>query len=289
MAPTYRTALTESQSPEVASRRSYNTGLCACVLLGVLELAGVLFVEALRKAIPRAAMLSAIAGVSLTFIAMGFAVEIFAAPGTAIVSMLMMLLFYAGQVKLPFKVPGGIVAVFIGWVLAHVSGELGYHWFMPAEVPAEPPSELPRVSTPAFVLPSVQHHFSARSSSLLLAVPSVVIPMWLITLVNNLANIEAASAVGDDYFRGNVSGCALMDICCRCSQPLPHACTLPSVFKAMGCRVGYLYLNVVPTVFFGCMVEPTCSCASSPSSPASASSCGSACRSLPAGLRAISP
>ena len=43
-------------------------------------------------------MLSAIAGVSLTFIAMGFAVQIFAAPGTAMVSMLLMLLFYGGQV-----------------------------------------------------------------------------------------------------------------------------------------------------------------------------------------------
>ena len=43
-------------------------------------------------------MLSAIAGVSLTFMAMGFAVQIFAAPATAVVSMLLMLLFYAGQV-----------------------------------------------------------------------------------------------------------------------------------------------------------------------------------------------
>ena len=26
-----------------------------------------------------------------------------------------------------------------------------------------------------------------------------------------------------------------------------------AAFKAMGCRVGYLYLNMVPTVLFGCM------------------------------------
>ena len=60
-------------------------------------------------------MLSAIAGVSLTFIAMGFAVQIFAAPATALVSMLLMLMFYGGSVKLPFKVPGGVLAVSVGW------------------------------------------------------------------------------------------------------------------------------------------------------------------------------
>ena len=26
-----------------------------------------------------------------------------------------------------------------------------------------------------------------------------------------------------------------------------------AAFKAMGCRVGYLYLNMAPTVYFGCM------------------------------------
>ncbi len=98
MAPVYRMALQRDTPAEAAARKAYDAGLCACLLLGLLELAGVLFVETLRSAIPRAAMLSAIAGVSLTFMAMGFAVQIFAAPATAIVSMLLMLLFYAGQV-----------------------------------------------------------------------------------------------------------------------------------------------------------------------------------------------
>ena len=104
MAPVYRTALQRNVPAAVAARKAYDAGLCACLLLGLLELVGVLFVGTLRSVIPRAAMLSAIAGVSLTFMAMGFAVQIFAAPATGIVSMLLMLLFYAGQVKLPFKI-----------------------------------------------------------------------------------------------------------------------------------------------------------------------------------------
>ena len=56
-------------------------------------------------------MLAAISGVSLTFISMGFITEIFAAPCTALVPMLLMLVFYAGQVKLPLHLPGGFVAL----------------------------------------------------------------------------------------------------------------------------------------------------------------------------------
>ena len=83
MAPTYRLMVHDGADPAVAARAAYDNGLCSCVLLAVLELVGVLFVENLRQSIPRAAMLSAIAGVSLTYIAMGFAVQIFAAPATS--------------------------------------------------------------------------------------------------------------------------------------------------------------------------------------------------------------
>ena len=252
MAPTYNDKLRSGASTEEAARYSYDTGLCACMLLAVLELVGVLFAEVLRANIPRAAMLSAIAGVSLTYIAMGFAVQIFAAPGTAMVSMLLMLLFYGGQVKLPLKVPGGVLAVAVGWFLAVASGNLGYRWFSPA---ADSPTM--NLSLPAFTFPMPRAAFLATfADPAFWRHLSVVVPMWLVTLVNNLANIEAAAAVGDHYSgRQCLLGCALIDIgCCFLGNPFPSCVYIGhAAFKAMGCRVGYLYLNMVPTVYFGCM------------------------------------
>jgi AGZA family xanthine/uracil permease-like MFS transporter len=250
MAPVYRTALQRSVPAAVAARKAYDAGLCACLLLGLLELVGVLFVETLRSVIPRAAMLSAIAGVSLTFMAMGFAVQIFAAPATGIVSMLLMLLFYAGQVKLPFKIPGGVLAVTVGWALATLSGELGYNWFVPSGGGL-------RSFAPYFAMPTVQTAFLTT-----LCEPefwqclSVVIPMWTVTLVNNLSNIQSASFVGDEYSpRECLLGCALIDLACVfVGNPFPSCVYIGHpAFKAMGCRVGYLYLNILPTIFFGCL------------------------------------
>ena len=260
MAPTYRNALREGATQDEASRESYNHGLCACVLLGGLELIGVLFVEQLRTHIPRAAMLSAIAGVSLTFIALGFAVQIFAAPATAMVSMLLMLLFYGGQVKLPFRVPGGVIAVAAGWAIAVISGSLGYAWFSPAS----PEPTLPNtdgtgaiVPPPTIAFPHLQLTFLATFlQPQFWGCLSVVVPMWLVTLVNNLANIEAASAVGDHYDPQTcLLGCALIDLLCAfLGNPFPSCVYIGhAAFKAMGCRVGYLYLNMAPTLYFGCM------------------------------------
>ena len=80
--------------------------------------------------------------------------------------------------------------------------------------------------------------------------------MWLVTLVNNLANIEAASAVGDHYDPQTcLLGCALIDLLCAfLGNPFPSCVYIGhAAFKAMGCRVGYLYLNMAPTLYFGCM------------------------------------
>lgn len=249
MGPVYRAALTHGVSAADAARRSYDAGLCACLLLGGLELVGVLFVETLRQAIPRAAMLSAIAGVSLTFMAMGFAVQIYAAPATAIVSMLLMLLFYAGQVKLPLKVPGGVLAVAVGWALAALSGEMGLQWFVPGGEGLG--SFAPELALPTFRVGFLRTFADGEFWGCL----SVVIPMWMVTLVNNLSNIQSAATVGDEYSpRQCLLGCALINIVCVfLGNPFPSCVYIGHpAFKAMGCRVGYLYMNILPTIFFGC-------------------------------------
>ena len=248
MAPTYREQLQAGAPPDVAARRAYDTGLAAAAVFALLELIGVPFVDTLRRMVPRAAMLSAISGVSLTFISMGFAVEIFAAPGTALVPWLLMLVFYGGGVRLPFKLPGGMAAVAVAVVIANVASRLGYAWFMP-------PVQL-SAWAPSWRLP--QFHFYGWIEAL--TAPgfgryiSVIVPMWLVNLVNNLANLESAATVGDAYdARACLLGNALLDLfTVALGNPYPSCVYIGhSAFKAMGARVGYLYLNLVPIVFFG--------------------------------------
>ncbi|KAL1519450.1 hypothetical protein AB1Y20_022972 [Prymnesium parvum] len=249
IAPEYDRRLKLGMESDDAARGAYDTGLAACFVLGAFELLALPFVNSLRSMIPRAAMLAAIAGVSLTFIAMGFAVQIWAAPGTAIVSMLLMLLFYAGNVKLPFKVPGGILAVAIGCFLATASTWLGFDWS------GHPAQSTLRATSVRMPWPKVDF-FSILLEPTFYGYTSVIVPMLLVNLVNNLANIEAASAVGDRYeARSCLFATAALDLgCAFLGNPFP-ACVYigHAAFKSMGCRVGYLYLNMVPTAYFGLM------------------------------------
>ena len=59
---------------------AWKAGLFACFISGVMELVGAFVGDALRRRTPRAALLSSLAGIAITFIAMGFVFQIFATP-----------------------------------------------------------------------------------------------------------------------------------------------------------------------------------------------------------------
>ncbi|KAL1528475.1 hypothetical protein AB1Y20_009819 [Prymnesium parvum] len=249
MAPEYKRQLKSGVGTDQAARGAYNTGLAACFILGCLEMLALPFVNSLRKLIPRAAMLAAIAGVSLTFITMGFAVQVWAAPGTALVSMLLMLHFYAGNVKLPYKVPGGIVAVATGCFLSAASSWLGYDWAESVAIPFH--------HTSALHLPLPQLDFlSVLFEPAFYGYTSIILPMLLVNLINNLANIEAASVVGDRYDAQSclLATAAIDVVSALLGNPFPACVYLGhAAYKTMGCRVGYVYLNLVPAAYFGLM------------------------------------
>lgn len=99
MGPVYQ----ETGNPTLA----WQAGLLACLLSGIMETAGAFVGDWMRRQTPRAALLSALAGVAITFIAMGFTFQIFAAPAIALLPMLMILISYASHARLPLGMPGG--------------------------------------------------------------------------------------------------------------------------------------------------------------------------------------
>ena len=97
MGPIYQ----ETQDPTLA----WQVGLFACLLSGVMETAGAFVGDWLRRHTPRAALLTALAGVAITFIAVGFIFQIFANPLIAVVPMMMILIAYASHRTFPAACP----------------------------------------------------------------------------------------------------------------------------------------------------------------------------------------
>jgi AGZA family xanthine/uracil permease-like MFS transporter len=99
---------------------TWRVGLFACLVSGVFEVLGAFAGDRLRRHTPRAALLSALAGIALTFISMGFVFQIFARPWIALLPMLLLLATYASRARLPFGIPGGLAAVIVGTCLAWI-------------------------------------------------------------------------------------------------------------------------------------------------------------------------
>ena len=83
----------------------------------LIELLGSTVSERIRSSTPRAALLSTLAGIALTFIAIGFLFRTFARPIVGLATLAIILLVYFGRVRFRGGLPGGLVAVALGTVL----------------------------------------------------------------------------------------------------------------------------------------------------------------------------
>ncbi len=220
---------------EDPSRVAYRAGLVACVGSGLIELSGAFVAEKLRRITPRAALLSTLAGIALGFIALGFLFRTFARPIVGLVTLGVVLLTYFGRVRFKGGLPGGLVAVLLGTLLAWLTG-------VAPGASAEGPIAL------TLPIPVISELFAAFEGGTLLTYAGVIVPMGLFNLLGSLQNIESAEAAGDSYPTapslavngvGTIAG-ALFGSCFPTTIYIGH----PG-WKAMGARAGYSVLNGV--------------------------------------------
>src|SRR6185295_7879938 len=165
---------------------AWKVGLVACFLNGIIEILAAFIAERVRRVTPRAALLSALAGIAITFISMVFTFKIFAQPLVALVPMAVIFIAYFSHQRLPLGLPGGMVAIAIGTVLGWVLGAMN----------GKALSINPALSLPAFAGGSL---WEALTHPAFLNYFSVILPMGIFNVVGSLQNIESAEAAGDRF------------------------------------------------------------------------------------------
>jgi AGZA family xanthine/uracil permease-like MFS transporter len=216
------------------ARVAWQAGLVACIGSGLIELSGAFLAERLRRATPRAALLSTLAGIALGFIALGFLFRTFAHPVVGMTTLAVVLLTYFGRVRFRGALPGGLVAVALGTLLAWLTGL--------APVGAAPGAG----ATLHIPIPVLGDLLTAFSGGHALTYLSVIVPMGLFNVLGSLQNIESAEAAGDAYPTAPslaVNGigtlaAALFGSCFPTTIYIGH----PG-WKALGARAGYSVLN----------------------------------------------
>ena len=221
-------------------RFAWHAGLVACLGSGLLECAGALVAERIRKSTPRAALLSTLAGIALSFISLGFLFRTFAHPIVGLSTLAVVMLVYFGRVRFKGGIPGGLVAVVLGIILSWATGiapvgkapAFGMHFYVP--------------------VPVLKDLYEALCAGHALTYLSVIIPMGVFNIVGSMQNIESAEAAGDSYPTrpslmvngiGSVAA-ALFGSCFPTTIYIGH----PG-WKAIGSRAGYSVLNGAAVTF----------------------------------------
>jgi len=240
MLPVKLSATAGGASPDAAAELAFRAGILAAIGSGVIEAGGSWLVGWLRRWTPRAAMLSTLAGIAVTFIAADFLFRTFASPVVAFLPLGAILLTYFGRVRFPFGIPGGLVAVALGTLLAwstplrdwsgpQFAGALGHLGL-----------QIPTPTLGAIHRGLLEGHLSAYFA--------IILPMGLFNLVGSLQNLDSAAAAGDDYpttpsLLANGLG-TLLGACFGSPFPTTIYIGHPG-WKALGARIGYSVLNAV--------------------------------------------
>jgi len=226
----------ETKNPQLA----WQAGLFACLASALLECAGAFVGDWLRRHTPRAALLSSLAGIAITFISMGFVFQIFAMPAIALVPALFVIMVYGGQIKLPLGLPGGFIAVLLGVAMGWILRWCGYPFFEPLAEPYRFSVHLPRTAFADMLA------FLANGQGWKYF--SVIFPMALFNVIGSLQNLESAEAAGDRYDTRSsllVNGVGSIVAACL-GNPFPTTIYIGHPgWKAMGARWGYSLLNGV--------------------------------------------
>ncbi|HUU23840.1 MAG TPA: hypothetical protein VM389_14995, partial [Phycisphaerae bacterium] len=225
---------------------AWQMGLIACLGSGVIEFAGAFVAERLRRNTPRAALLSTLAGIAITFISLTFALQIWQRPLVAMVPMAVVLLVYFAHVRFPLGLPGGLVAILLGTALAWLLGWLQ----IPTGVSMSTAAVHEAWAAKGQYLPQwaggAIWEALRQEPGQVIALLSVIIPMGLFNVIGSLQNIESAEAGGDVFATGPslaVNGlgtiaAALFGSCFPTTIYIGH----PG-WKALGARAGYSTLN----------------------------------------------
>lgn len=245
MIPAKLAAQSQGATPQEAALVAWRVGVAACFLSGIIELAGSLVAERIRKATPRAALLTSLAGIAVAFLCMDFVARCFAYPLVAILPLGVLLFTLLSRTRLPLGIPGVGLALVLGISIAWLLFAAGFT----AETSVSGPAVGKALGDVGFYLPvPVLGDLVAGLSDPLVrsVLIPVVLPMGLYNILGSLQNIESAEAAGDPYPTGP---CLVVNGAGSIAASLFGSCFPTTIYighpgwKEMGAKGGYSVMN----------------------------------------------
>jgi AGZA family xanthine/uracil permease-like MFS transporter len=217
--------------------RGWQAGLVWVFFQSFILMIGGVIAPYIRRITPRAALLGTLAGVSVTFISMRPALEMYMTPIIGIPCFAIILVAWFGGFRYPKNIPAGLVAIVAGMAIAWGSNLVGLGYGgLSVERLAGSFANF-GFSVP---LPAYSEVFSGFEFLGIILVTAI--PFGIYDLVEAMDNVESAEAAGDSFPTTQVltADGVVSLIGCLMGNPFINAVYIGHPgWKAMGGRIGY--------------------------------------------------
>jgi AGZA family xanthine/uracil permease-like MFS transporter len=214
---------------------AWQAGVFASFISGLVQTGGAFCTDWLRRHTPRAALLCPLAGLALAYLCLGFVFGVFAQAAIALLPMIVLFTLYGSRLRLPWRIPPGLVAIGLGAVL--VAALRSFHLY---NVP------LPPVEAPTLHVPHPVNIFALFGQREWWSYLTVILPLASLDTLASLQILESVKIAGDDFHTtpsllmngvGTLAAAAL-------GSPFPTTLYVGhAAHKANGARSGYSALN----------------------------------------------
>ncbi len=217
--------------------QAWEAGLTWVFVQSFVLMAGGFIAPVIRRITPRAALLGSLAGISITFISMRPGLLVFETPLIGMVCFAIILANWFGGVRYFQDVPGGLIAIAAGTIIAWGSNifGLGYGGLSVSSV-----GDAFSHFGFSFPIPAIGHVFSGFKFIGVILVTAI--PFGIYDLVEAMDNVESAAAAGNSFPTTRVltADGVISLIGCLLGNPFINAVYIGHPgWKAMGGRIGY--------------------------------------------------
>jgi AGZA family xanthine/uracil permease-like MFS transporter len=166
---------------------AWASGLAWCFIIGIIVLIGAFVGPFIRKYTPQAAMLGTLAGVSIAFISMRPAAQMWEALWIAFPVLVIILIGFFTDFKLPGNIPVGLAALLVGTAIAWIGGYMSV------------PDVVSAAKDVALSLPSADFGRLGQGLADVAPLLATAIPLGIYNFTEGMTNVESAAVAGDEY------------------------------------------------------------------------------------------
>ena len=201
--------------------KGWEAGLTLVFVQSFVLMIGGFIAPYIRRITPRAALLGTLAGVSIAFISLRPALEMFMTPIIGVVCFAIILLSWFGGVRYFKGIPAGLVAIAVGTLIAWGSTALGLNY---GGLTLEKLTQSVTSFGFSIPIPAFGHVFSGFEFIGVILITAI--PFGIYDLVEAMDNVESAAVAGDSF-------------------PMTRVLTADGVISLIGCCMGNPFINAV--------------------------------------------